>query len=52
MIDFYLEIWFNHHYLCSSSLDNLSRKAEGFGPLKPWQPILLLNNMKVPTPVS
>ena len=22
-------------------VDNLSRKAEGFGPLKPWQPILL-----------
>jgi hypothetical protein len=41
LIDFYLENWKLPLYLCASSLDNLSRKAEGFGPLKPWQPILL-----------
>jgi len=40
-IDFHLENWKLPLYLCASSLDNLSRKAEGFGPLKPWQPILL-----------
>jgi len=28
-------------YICISSLIILSRKAEGFGPVKPWQPILL-----------
>ncbi len=25
-------------YICASSLDYLSRKAEGIGPMKPWQP--------------
>ncbi len=29
-------------YLCASSLsNNLSRKAEGNGPMMPWQPISL-----------
>jgi len=27
-------------YICISSFIILSRKAEGFGPVKPWQPIL------------
>ncbi len=26
------------YYICNSSLNNLSRKAEGNGPVKPWQP--------------
>lgn len=25
-------------YICTSSLKFLSRKAEGNGPVKPWQP--------------
>jgi hypothetical protein len=41
----------------SKSLDSdrnwnrcLSRKAEGYGPMKPWQPLRLLIRRKVPIP--
>jgi len=29
-----------NYYLCASSLIHLSRKAEGYGPVKPWQPTM------------
>jgi len=31
-------------------LTYLSRKAEGNGPMKPWQPLRILERKKVPTP--